>query len=66
MPMPVFVEELRPADGIGKAGPASVEALLVGEAVAGVKTGEVLVGRVVDEEMEGLGWGCAVTMVGFS
>lgn len=72
MPMPVFVEELRPGDGIGKAGPTLVEDWVIGEVVAGVKVGEMLVGWVVDEELEEVeeveevGWECAVTMVVFS
>lgn len=66
MPMPVFAEELRPGDGIGEAGPMSVEYWVVGEVVAAVKVGEVLIAWVVDEEVEEEGWACAVTMVGFS
>ncbi len=66
MPMPVFAEALRPGDGIGKAGPMSVEDWVITEVVAGVKVGEVLVGWVVDKEVEEVGWKCAVTMVVFS
>ena len=42
--MPVFAEELRPGDGIGKAGITSVKDGVVGEVVAGVKVGGVLIG----------------------
>ena len=66
MPMSVFVEKLRPGDGIGKAGPASMEDWVEGEFVAGAKVAEVLVGWVADEEVEEVGWECAVTMVVFS
>ena len=66
MPVFVFVEELRPGDGIGEAGPTSGEHCIVAEVVAGVKMGEVLVGWVVDEEVEEVGRECAVTMVVYS
>ena len=66
MPMSVFVEELGPGDGVGEAGPTSVENLVSAEVMAGAKVGEVLVGWVVDEEVEEVGWECAVTMVVFS
>ena len=63
MPMPAFAEELRPEDGSGEAGPMLVEDWIVGEVVYGVEVGEVRVGRVVDEEVEEVGRGYAVTMV---
>ena len=44
IPMPVFVEELRPGDGIGRAGTMSVKDGVVGEVVAGVKLGGELIG----------------------
>ena len=66
MPMPVFSEELRPEDGIGKAGTTSVKDGVVAEVVAGMKAGEMLVSWVVDEEVREMGWACAVTMVVFS
>ena len=63
MPMSVFLEEPRPGDGIGKAGPMSVEDWVAGKVVAGAEVSEVLVGWVVAEEVEEVGSGCAVTMV---
>ena len=42
--MPVFEEELRPGDGIAKAGTMSVKDGVVGEVAAGVKVSGELVG----------------------
>ncbi len=55
MPIPVFAEELRAGDGIGEAVPTPGEDWVVDEIVDGVEVGEVLVGGVVDEEVEEVG-----------